>query len=76
MRQLDDGQHRDRRLLRGDEPARDRTERAITTSSDGGSVKRGDSANSTISASTPSTHRPAMVSPPKPACCQAIEAKV
>ena len=49
---------------------------AMTTSIEYGSLKRGDSANSTISASTPNTHRPAIVSPPNPACCQAIEAKV
>ena len=34
-----------------------------------------DTANSKISASTPSVHRPAMVSPPKPCCCQTMEAK-
>ena len=49
---------------------------AITTSAENGSLKRGDSANSTISASTPSTQSPAIVNPPKPACCHAIEAKV
>ncbi len=39
---------------------------AITTSNEGCNVNRGDSANTTISASTPSDHSPAMVSPPKP----------
>ncbi len=48
----------------------------ITTSADGGSVNRGDSANTTISASTPSTHSPAIVNPPRPAPCQVMEAKV
>ena len=67
MRELDDREHRHRRILRGDQPsARPRSARAITTSIAGGSVNRGDSANTTISASTPSTHSPAIVSPPKP----------
>jgi hypothetical protein len=48
----------------------------ITTSTADGSVKRGDSANSTISASTPSDHSAAMVSPPRPACFQTMEAKM
>ena len=47
----------------------------ITTSSAGASEKRGDSANTTISASTPSTHNPAIVSPPSPDACQVMEAK-
>ncbi len=49
---------------------------AITTSMTGGSVNRGDSANSAISATTPNDHSPAMVNPPRPDCCQAIEAKM
>lgn len=49
---------------------------AIATSSQNGKVKRGETANTTISAITPSTHRLAMVSPPYPACCQAMEANV
>ena len=48
----------------------------ITTSIEGGSVKRGETANSTISASTPSDHSAAMVSPPKPDCFQTIDAKM
>ena len=48
----------------------------IITSATGGSVNRGDSANTTISASTPSTHNPAIVSPPSPEACQVMEAKV
>ena len=48
----------------------------ITTSTAGCSVNRGDSANTTISASTPSTQSPAIVSPPRPAPCQVMEAKV
>jgi hypothetical protein len=48
----------------------------ITTSTAGASVNRGDSANTTISASTPNAHSPAIVSPPKPASCQVMEAKV
>jgi hypothetical protein len=48
----------------------------ITTKAEGGHVKRGDSANTTISASTPSTHSAAIVSPPNPASCQVIEEKV
>jgi hypothetical protein len=49
---------------------------AITTSIDGCRVNRGDSANSTISAITPRTHRVAIVIPSYPACCQAIDAKM
>ena len=47
----------------------------ITTRIDGGSVNRGDSANTTISAMTPSAHNPAIVSPLRPAACQLIELK-
>ena len=49
---------------------------AITTSTDGCRVNRGDSANSTISAITPNTQSTAMVNPSYPACCQAIDAKM
>ncbi len=47
----------------------------ITTSTAGGQLNRGDNANTTISANTPSAHSPAMVSPPKPEACQVMEAK-
>jgi hypothetical protein len=49
VRQLDHGEDRRRRLLRRDPPARHGAERAA-----GARVKRGDSANTTISAITPS----------------------
>ena len=49
---------------------------AIITNVAGARLNRGESANTTISASTPSVHRPAMVSPPKPSCCQAMDAKM
>ena len=49
---------------------------AGTASTEGGSVNRGDSANTAISASTPSTHSPAIVSPLRPDACQVMEAKV
>ena len=48
----------------------------MITSIAGDSVNRGDSANTTISAITPSAHSPAIVRPPRPAFCQAMEAKV
>ncbi len=76
MRELHHRQHRDRRLLRIDQPARDRADAPITTNIAGDSVNRGDSANTTISASTPSTQSPAMVSPPRPCACQVMDAKV
>ncbi len=45
----------------------------IVTSMAGESVKRGESANTTISASTPSAHSPAMVNPPRPDACQVMD---
>ena len=48
----------------------------ITTRIAGGKATRGDSANTTISASTPSAHSAAMVSPPSPDACQVMEAKL
>lgn len=48
----------------------------IAISVDGCSEKRGESANTTISAITPSVHSPAIVSPPKPWSCQLMAENV
>ena len=45
----------------------------IRTITAGDSVRRGEIAKTTISATTPSDHMAAMVNPPKPAFCQVIE---
>ncbi|MGY2937307.1 hypothetical protein ACVWZ6_006909 [Bradyrhizobium sp. GM6.1] len=48
----------------------------IAMSEDGCSEKRGDSANTTISAITPNVQRPAIVSPPRPWACQLMAENV